>query len=65
LNEDDKNQLVPELEIKDKDMRRSREFVLKTKKLRDKIDFDQDIKQRAYIHRNSKNPRLHHNKAIT
>jgi hypothetical protein len=31
--------------------------------LREKIDFDEELNQRAHIHRNSKNPHLRDNKA--
>ena len=53
-----KQQLNEALKIKENTMRRSNEFVLKNKKLREKIDFDVDMNERAHIYRNSKNPRL-------
>lgn len=56
--EHNKNQLNEALKIKENTLRRSNEFVLKNKKLREKIDFDVDMNERAHIYRNSKNPRL-------
>jgi hypothetical protein len=54
----EQHQTEEALMLKQNGLGRSSQFVLKNKKLADKINFEHEIQVRAYDNRNSKNPKL-------